>query len=150
MNNLAVINNFFKISTLLSHRFYFLSKIFLFQRWNIYMGLIAHQWITRIILIFVLSQAFFFFVLVPPFHILIFFSDQKLCKLYAFRNAFGLKFVGCPVCIDNPKYKRNALIFNLNFVFSESTNTASYGAVVKKLAGYMIQLEVCLLGQSSF
>ncbi|XP_025107996.1 GATOR complex protein NPRL2-like isoform X2 [Pomacea canaliculata] len=57
-------------------------------------------------------------------------------------NAFGLKFVGCPVCIDNPKYKRNALIFNLNFVFSESTNTASYGAVVKKLAGYMIQLEM--------
>ncbi|KAK7503525.1 hypothetical protein BaRGS_00005064 [Batillaria attramentaria] len=57
-------------------------------------------------------------------------------------TAFGKKFVGCPVCIDNKKYKRNALIFNLCFVFSEEFNTASYGPVVKKLAAYMIQLEL--------
>lgn len=57
-------------------------------------------------------------------------------------TAFGKKFVGCPVCIEDKKYKRNALIFNLCFVFNEDFNTTSYGPVVKKLAAYLIQLEV--------
>ena len=58
------------------------------------------------------------------------------------RTAFGMKFVGCPVIIHNIKYQRNALIFNVCFVFNQDINTAIYGPVVKKLAAYMIQLEV--------
>ncbi|XP_076468696.1 GATOR1 complex protein NPRL2-like [Babylonia areolata] len=56
-------------------------------------------------------------------------------------TAFGKKFVGCPVFIDDAKYERNALIFNVCFVFNEDVNTGSYGPVVKKLAHYMVQLE---------
>ncbi|XP_070192729.1 GATOR1 complex protein NPRL2-like [Littorina saxatilis] len=57
-------------------------------------------------------------------------------------TAFGKKFVGCPVVIDNTKYKRNALIFNVSFVFDKDINTATYGPIVKKLAAYMVQLEM--------
>ncbi|XP_012935060.1 GATOR complex protein NPRL2 [Aplysia californica] len=57
-------------------------------------------------------------------------------------TSFGNKFVGCPISIDNDKYKRNALIFNVCFTFDEDTNTAHYGPVVKKLADYMTQLEI--------
>lgn len=56
-------------------------------------------------------------------------------------TAFGNKFVGCPIYIEDGKYKRNALIFNVCFTFDEDTNTAEYSPVVKKLAGYMTQLE---------
>ena len=70
-----------------------------------------------------------------------------VCTFFSFfsRTAFGKKFVGCPVVIDNTKYKRNALIFNVCFVLNQDTNTASYGPVVKKLAAYMIQLEVIII-----
>ncbi|KAL3853694.1 hypothetical protein ACJMK2_017216 [Sinanodonta woodiana] len=57
-------------------------------------------------------------------------------------NALGHKFVGCPVCIDNPKYDRNALIFNLCFVFDAQTQTCPYDLVIKKLASYVTQLEL--------
>ncbi|XP_067683255.1 GATOR1 complex protein NPRL2-like [Haliotis asinina] len=57
-------------------------------------------------------------------------------------NAWNLKIVGCPVCIDDPKYKRNALMFNLCFVFDKDTRTCNYGSVVKKLAAYFTQLEL--------
>ncbi|XP_041347751.1 GATOR complex protein NPRL2-like [Gigantopelta aegis] len=57
-------------------------------------------------------------------------------------NALGYKFVGCPVVIDDAKYARNALIFNLCFVFDKDTPTCNYGPVVKKLAAYLTQLEL--------
>lgn len=56
-------------------------------------------------------------------------------------NAHGHIFVGCPVIIDNKKYARNALIFNLCFVFDNKTETSNYEPVVKKLASYLTQLE---------
>jgi len=65
-----------------------------------------------------------------------------LCSSCFYRTSFGNKFIGCPISIDNDKYKRNALIFNVCFTFDEDTNTAHYGPVVKKLADYMTQLEV--------
>lgn len=52
--------------------------------------------------------------------------------------------MGCPVIIDNKKYKRNALIFNLCMVFDTSVNTEKYEGIVKKLAGYLRTLEVTL------
>ncbi|XP_064605501.1 GATOR1 complex protein NPRL2-like isoform X2 [Liolophura sinensis] len=57
-------------------------------------------------------------------------------------NALGHKIVGCPVCIDDHKYKRNALIFNLCLVFDVLTQTCKYEIVVKKLATYLTQLEL--------
>ena len=65
-----------------------------------------------------------------------------ICFFISPSTSFGHKFVGCPIYIDNDKYKRNALIFNVCFTFDEDTNTAHYGPVVKKLADYMTQLEV--------
>lgn len=57
-------------------------------------------------------------------------------------NALGRKIVGCPACIENPKYARNALIFNLCFVFDAAANPTPYEAVVKKLGGYLTALEL--------
>ncbi|KAK2142866.1 hypothetical protein LSH36_903g00084 [Paralvinella palmiformis] len=56
-------------------------------------------------------------------------------------DVLGHKIVGCPVYIENPKYDRNKLIFNLCFVFDCQTNTLRYESVVKKLAGYLTTLE---------
>ncbi|XP_055883687.1 GATOR complex protein NPRL2-like isoform X2 [Biomphalaria glabrata] len=56
-------------------------------------------------------------------------------------TSFGCKFVGCPVCIDNSKYQRNAFIFNICFVFNEGSSSTPYCSVVKKLASYLTQLE---------
>ncbi|XP_071810529.1 GATOR1 complex protein NPRL2-like [Asterias amurensis] len=57
-------------------------------------------------------------------------------------NAPGHKIIGCPVGIQNAKYSRNALLFNLCFVCDASTNTACYEPLVKKLASYLITLEL--------
>ncbi|XP_064597305.1 GATOR1 complex protein NPRL2-like [Liolophura sinensis] len=57
-------------------------------------------------------------------------------------NALGHTIVGCPVCIDGVKYKRNALIFNLCLVFDVDTPTSKYEVVVKKLSTYLTQLEL--------
>ncbi|XP_064633487.1 GATOR1 complex protein NPRL2-like [Lineus longissimus] len=56
-------------------------------------------------------------------------------------NALGHKIMGYPVCIDNPKYARNALIFNLCFVFDATSKPQKYEPVVKKLASYLVSLE---------
>lgn len=57
-------------------------------------------------------------------------------------NALDHIILGCPVVIDNPKYARNALIFNLCFVFDKAMDTSNYEPVVKKLAAYLTQLEL--------
>lgn len=62
-----------------------------------------------------------------------------------FRNTCGHKIIGYPVCIENTKYERNALIFNLCFVFDAVTNVLCYEPVVTKLAGYLSTLEVSFL-----
>lgn len=56
-------------------------------------------------------------------------------------NALGHKVIGYPVAIDNPKYLRNALIFNLCFVCDAWARTVQYETVVKKLSTYLITLE---------
>ena len=56
-------------------------------------------------------------------------------------NGTRLKIVWCPVCIDSPKYERNALMFNLCFVFDANKNTLHFESVVKKLSGYLTTLE---------
>ncbi|CAL1534555.1 unnamed protein product, partial [Lymnaea stagnalis] len=69
-------------------------------------------------------------------------TKQELLNRIITVTSFGHKFVGCPISIDNDKYKRNAFIFNVCFVFDEDTNTSEYGPVVKKLADYLTRIEV--------
>ncbi|XP_062575588.1 GATOR1 complex protein NPRL2-like [Saccostrea cucullata] len=57
-------------------------------------------------------------------------------------NALGYKIVGCPVSIDDTKYQRNALMFNLCFVFDQNVDTSNHEPVVKKLALYLTQIEL--------
>ncbi|KAJ6225375.1 hypothetical protein RDWZM_003920 [Blomia tropicalis] len=56
-------------------------------------------------------------------------------------NAFGHKILGYPVSINDPKYNRNQLIFNLCFVFSDYSRTTQYEPIIQKLAHYLIDLE---------
>lgn len=51
------------------------------------------------------------------------------------------KILGCPVCIQDKKYERNALIFNLCFVCTAQSKTKHLEPVVKKLADYLTTLE---------
>lgn len=62
----------------------------------------------------------------------------------------GKKIIGCPVIIENPKYARNAYIFNLIFVMDSQTETIKYESVVKKLASYLKQIEVSNVTISGF
>ncbi|XP_020616823.1 nitrogen permease regulator 2-like protein isoform X2 [Orbicella faveolata] len=57
-------------------------------------------------------------------------------------NALDRKFIGCPISIENAKYSRNALVFNVCFVLGPNVDTIRYEGVVKKLAGYMTSLEL--------
>ena len=50
--------------------------------------------------------------------------------------------VGCPSSITNKKYERNALIFNVVFVFDSKCDTQPYEAVVQKLCRYFTDAEV--------
>ena len=71
-------------------------------------------------------------------------NEPMVFSFIHFRNALGHKIVGCPVCIEDKKYERNALMFNVCFVFDSSTRlTHIYGPAVRKLATYLTQLEVC-------
>ena len=57
-------------------------------------------------------------------------------------NALNLKIIGFPIGINDPKYPRNRLIFNLCFVCSASMRTTQYEPIVRKLANYLIHLEL--------
>uniref|UniRef100_A0A8C5PZW4 NPR2 like, GATOR1 complex subunit n=1 Tax=Leptobrachium leishanense TaxID=445787 RepID=A0A8C5PZW4_9ANUR len=57
-------------------------------------------------------------------------------------TAMDKKLIGCPVCIENKKYSRNALLFNLVFVCSAQAKTCALEPIVKKLAGYLTTLEL--------
>ena len=71
-----------------------------------------------------------------------YYSFITLYFLIFFRNALEHKFVGCPISIENAKYSRNALLFNVCFVLAPDVDTIRYEGVVKKLSGYMVTLEV--------
>lgn len=54
----------------------------------------------------------------------------------------GIKILGFPVRIDDKKYARNAFYFNLCFVCDAWARTVHYEPVVKKLADYLIGMEL--------
>ncbi|CAH1270837.1 GATOR1 complex protein NPRL2-like [Branchiostoma lanceolatum] len=74
-------------------------------------------------------------------HIYIITKPQLQNKLITL-DALGHRIIGCPVCIENAKYSRNALLFNLCFVFGSDADSQRYEPVVKKLAGYLTTLEM--------
>jgi len=51
------------------------------------------------------------------------------------------KIVGCPVCMEDKKYDRNILMFNLCFVCTAQSKTKPIEPVVRKLADYLTTLE---------
>ncbi|KAK7074099.1 Nitrogen permease regulator-like 2, partial [Halocaridina rubra] len=57
-------------------------------------------------------------------------------------NVLGHKITGYPNEINNPKYVRNALIFNLCFVCDSKSRTVQYEPAVKKLSEYLENLEL--------
>ncbi len=56
-------------------------------------------------------------------------------------KAFEYKFIGCSIGIENAKYSRNALLFNVCFILDEDSCTTKYEVVVKKLVAYLTTLE---------
>ena len=56
-------------------------------------------------------------------------------------NAHGHRFVGVPACLNNPKYERNALMFNFVMVFDADADTCQYDSLARKLSAYMTSLE---------
>src|SRR4051812_42556292 len=56
-------------------------------------------------------------------------------------NSQGVKIIGFPVSLDDPRFIRNRYIFNLCFVCSPSKRTVQYEPLVKKLALYLRDLE---------
>jgi hypothetical protein len=57
-------------------------------------------------------------------------------------NALGLKVIGYPIGIDNARYPRNRLIFNVCFVCRPHMRTFHYEPLVKKLNKYFEELEL--------
>ena len=66
-------------------------------------------------------------------------NHQLLC---AFSEVAGCKFIGCPKCIEDNKYERNAFMFNFVFVFDSSTDTSPYEAVILKMGNAFKSYEV--------
>lgn len=52
-----------------------------------------------------------------------------------------MKIVGYPVCISDDKYHRNALLFNIGFVFDEHVETGPYRPILRKLGGLVESME---------
>lgn len=65
-------------------------------------------------------------------------SERRLLTI----NALGLKIIGYPIGIDNSRYSRNRLIFNICFVCLPDMRTFYYEPIVKKLNRYFEELEL--------
>lgn len=66
----------------------------------------------------------------------------NVIMLCAFSEVAGCKFIGCPKCIEDNKYERNAFMFNFVFVFDSSTDTSPYEAVILKMGNAFKSYEV--------
>ncbi len=67
---------------------------------------------------------------------------SELCNRIVIISSGIYKVVGYPVLIENPKYERNALLFNLCFVFQRGADTGSFIPVVRKAARVLKNIEV--------
>jgi hypothetical protein len=66
---------------------------------------------------------------------------QEFCNRLMTVCANKFRIIGFPVCIHDPKYKRNQFIFNLALVLDEEDDFSSYVSVVRKLAALFRNLE---------
>ncbi|KAG1701207.1 GATOR complex protein NPRL2 [Nymphon striatum] len=69
-------------------------------------------------------------------------TKRELQKKLITVNALGYKILGYPVNIDNKKYARNALIFNMCFICDASKRTIQYEPLIRKLSEYLTTLEL--------
>ncbi|OWZ02385.1 hypothetical protein PHMEG_00026066 [Phytophthora megakarya] len=67
--------------------------------------------------------------------------DKALCGKIITVRAQQMKIVGYPVCIEDDKYHRNALLFNIGFVFDEHVETAPYRPILRKLGALVEGME---------
>ncbi|ETV75616.1 hypothetical protein, variant 1 [Aphanomyces astaci] len=67
--------------------------------------------------------------------------DKALCGKIITVCPQGIKIVGYPVCIEDDKYHRNALLFNIGFVFDKDADAAPYKPILRKLGALMESME---------
>ncbi|CAI5735732.1 unnamed protein product [Hyaloperonospora brassicae] len=67
--------------------------------------------------------------------------DKALCGKIITVRAQQMKIVGYPVCIEDDKYHRNALLFNIGFVFNDHVETAPYRPIIRKLGAVVEGME---------
>jgi len=69
-------------------------------------------------------------------------TKDMLCEHLITLSCFGFKIMSYPVKLENPKYPRNILLWNLCFVFDQNVNTAPYEPIVSKLGLVFKNLEL--------
>jgi hypothetical protein len=69
-------------------------------------------------------------------------TEEQLCGSVVTVNAFGYKIMGFPLCIRDEKYGRNALLFNIGFVFHEDADLEPFQPVLRKLGNSIMTLEI--------
>ncbi|KAJ0396195.1 hypothetical protein P43SY_001902 [Pythium insidiosum] len=67
--------------------------------------------------------------------------DKALCNKIITVCVQGLQIVGYPVCIEDDKYHRNALLFNIAFVFDEHVDTTPFRPILRKLGALVESME---------
>lgn len=58
------------------------------------------------------------------------------------KNKNESQILGCPICISNGNYERNALIFNVCFIFDSNTDIKCYKPIIKKLNNIIKKMEM--------
>jgi hypothetical protein len=69
---------------------------------------------------------------------------KEICNRLVVVSSGAYKVVGYPVSIESPKYERNALLFNLCFVFQKGADTGAFIPVVRKASRVLKSFEVGL------
>lgn len=67
---------------------------------------------------------------------------SQLCNNLLIFTAGSFKVVGYPMTIEHRKYERNALMFNLCWVFDSHAVITSYEPIISKMAAVLRSLEV--------
>ncbi|KAJ3322661.1 Nitrogen permease regulator 2 [Boothiomyces sp. JEL0866] len=67
---------------------------------------------------------------------------SALCNQLVTISTTNLRIMGFPVLLQDSKYERNALLFNLCFVFEKTANILSFEQIVTKIARVLRALEV--------
>ena len=69
-------------------------------------------------------------------------TGKQLCGKLITVNAPPYKIMSFPLCIEDDKYDRNALLFNVGFVFNEHADTGPFHFVLRKLGNTLLALEL--------